>query len=134
MSSAIRGEPLVDGAATGEIIRLDQALSFWGGFDPARGVIIDQAHPQVGQSLVGKIVLMPGSRGSSGTPGVLGESIRRGTGPAALIITTADRNVLAGALVARTLYNTDCPVIRVESLDAFDGASHLTITSDGTIS
>lgn len=57
---------------------------------------------------------MPGSKGSSGTPGVLGESIRRGTGPAAMLITQADINLVAGALVATALYDQPCPILLVD--------------------
>ncbi|MEM7093054.1 MAG: DUF126 domain-containing protein [Actinomycetota bacterium] len=105
------GRPLVVGEASGALLRLDAPLSFWGGFDPASGRVIDRAHPQVGESLAGRIVAMPGSRGSSGTPGVLGESLRLGTGPTALLITKADVNLVAGALVASSLYSRVCPVL-----------------------
>lgn len=109
----MNGTWLVEGELRGEVVRLDEALSFWGGFDAATGRIIDRSHPQHGQSLAGKIVAMPGSRGSSGTPGVLGDAIRRGTGPAAMIITKADINLVAGALTAQALYDTTCPILLV---------------------
>ena len=75
MSGEFAGRWLVEGSIDGEVVKLDEAVSFWGGFDAATGRIIDQAHPQRGLSLAGKVVAMPGSRGSSGTPGVLGESL-----------------------------------------------------------
>lgn len=115
VNAKVPGTWLVDGAVHGEVVRLDEALSFWGGFDAATGRIIDQSHPQHGTSLAGKVVAMPGSRGSSGTPGVLGEAIRRGTGPAAMIITKADINLVAGALTAQALYDTTCPILLVDA-------------------
>ncbi len=115
VNAKVPGTWLVDGAVHGEVVRLDEALSFWGGFDAATGRIIDQSHPQHGTSLAGKVVAMPGSRGSSGTPGVLGEAIRRGTGPAAMIITKADINLVAGALTAQALYDTTCPILLVDT-------------------
>ncbi len=111
----MNGTWLVEGEVNGEVVRLDEALSFWGGFDAATGRIIDQSHPQHGTSLAGKVVAMPGSRGSSGTPGVLGDAIRRGTGPAAMIITKADINLVAGALTAQALYDTTCPILLVDT-------------------
>lgn len=110
----ITGTWLVEGTIAGEVVRLDEALSFWGGFDAATGMIIDRSHPQHGLSLAGKVVAMPGSRGSSGTPGVLGDAIRQGTGPAAMIVTKADVNLVAGALTARALYDRDCPILLVD--------------------
>ena len=78
-------------------------------------MIIDQSHPEVGQSLAGRVVAMPGSRGSSGTPGVLGEALRLGVGPAALVVTKADVNLIAGVIVAEVLYGVNCPILQVVS-------------------
>ena len=117
------GRALVPGDIDGELICLDEPLSFWGGFDASTGRIIDQAHPQCGESLAGKVVAMPGSRGSSGTPGVLGDAIRQGTGPAALIITKADVNLVAGSLTAQTLYGRTCPILLVDET-TFDHVRH----------
>ena len=116
----ITGRWLHGESFSGTVLRLDEPLSFWGGLDPATGTILDQAHPQAGSSMAGKIVAMPGSRGSSGTPGVLGEAIRAGVGPAALVITKADVNLLAGAMVAEALYDIVCPVLLVDA-DTLDG-------------
>ncbi len=95
------------------VLVLHEPLSFWGGFDASTGRIIDRAHPQHGAVLGGKVVAMPGSKGSSGTPGVLGDAIRRGTGPAALIVTKPDINLVAGSLTAAALYGTSCPILLV---------------------
>ncbi len=113
----IAGTPLHAGAAQGLLLRLDDALSFWGGLDPSTGTIIDRSHPQHGERLGGRVVAMPGSRGSSGTPGVLGEALRAGVGPAGLIVTKADINLVAGATVAAALYGCACPVVLVASSD-----------------
>lgn len=108
---------LVPGALDGELLCLDEPLSFWGGFDAPSGTIIDRSHPQCGAALTGKIVAMPGSRGSSGTPGVLGESLRLGTGPSGIIVTSGDVNLVAGALTAQTLYGAMCPILLVSNDD-----------------
>lgn len=102
---------LVPGEASGEIVILDSPLSFWGGYDPVAGVITDRSHPQHGVSLAGKIVVMGHGRGSSSSSSVLAESLRLGTGPAALVLAEADQILVIGALVARLLYRTECPVI-----------------------
>ena len=52
------------GIAQGPVLLLDEPLSFWGAFDPRSGIIIDIHHPQRGQSLNGKILMMLESRGS----------------------------------------------------------------------
>lgn len=103
--------PLVEGDASGTVIRLDEPLSFWGGLDPSSGVIIDQRHPQLGEDLSGRILVMAHSRGSSSSTGVLAECIRAGTAPAAIIMSEPDIIVMLGALVADELYRITCPVI-----------------------
>ena len=81
----LQGKVLNEGNVSAELLVLDEPLSFWGGFDSASGTIIDQQHPQKGLKLTGKLVVMPGSRGSSGTPGVLGESIPFGYGAGGIV-------------------------------------------------
>ena len=55
---------IVPAAAQGAVLASSEGLSFWGGVDPATGKVIDAHHPLCGQSLAGKILLMPTSRGS----------------------------------------------------------------------
>lgn len=112
--SGLDGTWLVEGSIDGVALQLDEPLSFWGGFDANTGRVIDRAHPQVGAHVTGKVLVMPGSRGSSGTPGVLGDALRQGTGPSAMIITKADINLVAGVLAAKELYGTKCPILLVD--------------------
>ncbi len=91
-------------------LRLTEPLSFWGGLDPKTGRIIDASHPQVGESVTGKLLRMPHSRGSSSSPSVLAESLRLGTGPAAIVLDRPDPMVVLGAVVARLLYGIECRV------------------------
>ena len=133
--AGITGRVLHPGSAAGRTIRLDAPLSFWGGLDPSTGQIIDRAHPQVGASLAGRVAVMPGSRGSSGTPGVLAESLRLGTGPAALVVQKADINLTAGAVVAAALYDRHCPIVLLddESFAEVGSWSSITVTADGVL-
>jgi predicted aconitase with swiveling domain len=101
---------LVAGRARGEVVRLDEGLSFWGGYDPERGTIIDRAHPQHGSSLAGKVVVMPHGRGSSSASSVLAEALRLGKGPAAMVLDEPDSILVVGSLVARLLYGVECPI------------------------
>ncbi len=94
------------GEATGEVVVLDAPLSFWGGFDPHSGLVIDGHHPQHGANLTGTVLVMPSGRGSSSSSSVLAEAIRLGTAPAAILLGEDDPIVVLGALVARELYGT----------------------------
>ena len=98
-------------------LRLSEPLSFWGGLDPESGRIIDASHPQVGESISGKILRMPHSRGSSSSPSVLAEALRLGNGPVAIILDRPDPMVVLGAVVARLLYGIECRVSVEPSID-----------------
>ena len=102
---------LVGGVATGEILHLVEPLSLWGGLDPATGQLIDRNHPQAGQSLTGRIVVMPHGRGSSSSSSVLAEALRLGTAPAGFILGEPDAILVVGALVATRLYSASCPIV-----------------------
>lgn len=105
---------LVHGSAEGACLKLDDPLSFWGGFDSASGKVIDRFHPQHGACLSGTMLFMERGRGSSSGASVLAEAIRLGTAPAAIILLDEDAIIATGALVAQMLYGIDCPVIAVK--------------------
>jgi predicted aconitase with swiveling domain len=131
----IRGTVLNSGTAEGETLVLTEPVSFWGAFDPRSGVIVDTHHPQCGDSLAGRILLLPETRGSGGTPGGIAEAVRRGTGPLGVILITPDINLAVGAQVAAALYGKQCPVIAVAAEDyaKLVQCQRLAIARDGTI-
>lgn len=131
----MKGRVLNPGKAIGETVVFDAPLSFWGGFDAERGRVIDRQHPQYGTVITGKILVMSGSRGSAGTPGVLAEALRLKTGPIGIILDKADINVATGALVIAALYDQHCPVITVSSEDfsSLRRAKQLQLFEDGRI-
>ncbi len=107
----LEGRTLVSGHARGSALVLEEPLSFWGGVDPATGRVIDRHHPQVGEEVSGRVLVMATGRGSSSSSSVLAEAIRAGTAPAAIVLSETDPIVALGALVAAELYGTDCPVV-----------------------
>ncbi|MDT8343253.1 MAG: DUF126 domain-containing protein [Thermohalobaculum sp.] len=101
---------LAFGAARGTVLVLARPLSFWGGVDARTGKIIDASHPDRGCSVQGRVLAMPGGRGSSSSASVLAEALRRGTGPVAIVIERPDPILAVGALVAQSLYGIACPI------------------------
>jgi predicted aconitase with swiveling domain len=114
----MRGRWLVEGRASGPALVLDEPLSFWGGLDPATGEIVEANHPQRGEVVTGRMLVMPLGRGSSSSATVLAESIRLSTGPAGIVLGEPDEIIAIGALVASELYDITIPVF-VSSLDAY---------------
>jgi uncharacterized protein len=120
---------LVPGSAFGAILRLDEPLSFWGGLDSATGTIIDRWHPQRGAKVGGRMLMMPGGRGSSSGSATLAEALRLGNGPAAILMLERDAIVVVGAMVAAELYGLACPVALANGRDweALAAAARLSI-------
>lgn len=101
----------VAGDAAGAALVLTTPLSFWGGVEAATGRIIDASHPQRGESVAGRILVMPSGRGSSSASSVLAEAIRLGTGPCGIVLASPDPILIVGAIVARSLYELSCPIV-----------------------
>ena len=113
----MKGVVLADGAADGPALRLDEPLSFWGGVDPASGLIIDARHPQRGTSVQGRVLVMPSVRGSSSSSSVLAEAVRAGSAPAAVLLSEPDLILAVGAAVAEELYGVRVPVLHLALTD-----------------
>ncbi|SFB56646.1 predicted aconitase subunit 1 [Rhizobium sp. NFR07] len=109
---------ILPGIAAGQVIAAGEALSFWGGVDPATGKVIDVHHPLHGVTITGGVLMMPSSRGSCTGSGVLLDLALTGRAPAALIFSEAEDVLTLGALIAAEMFETSLPVLRV-SRDAF---------------
>lgn len=127
---------LIAGSANGPALVLDDTLSFWGGFNPQNGEIIDVHHPQYRQRVEGRILCIPRSKGSAGTPGGIAETLRNGSGPLAFIIGERDVNISVGTLVANRLYELDTPVLQVSlsEMKRIRSGDQLKINRQGVIS
>jgi predicted aconitase with swiveling domain len=111
-ANTLTGRALHPGSSTGELLILDQPISFWGGVDH-HGVIIDVHHPQCGVSVAGKVLVMTSGRGSSSATAVLAELIRAKKAPAAMIFTECDIILVIGALVSAELYQIQMPMVEL---------------------
>lgn len=108
---------LVPGTSDGPAFVLQEPLSFWGGLDATTGEITDRWHPQSRAILARHVLVMESGRGSSSGSSVLAEAIRRGTGPAGIVMLTRDAIVTVGAMIAVELYDVSCPVVLVAAAD-----------------
>lgn len=102
---------LVGGIARGEVLVMEEPLSLWGGADPETGRVIEPGHPQYGAEVAGRVLVMEHGRGSSSSSSVLAEMLRRGVGPAAIVLSEPDSILVIGVLVASALYGSVCPIV-----------------------
>lgn len=115
MGRVIHGRALVAGTAEGRLLVSAEPLSFWGGYDPATGEIIDRRHALSGVIAAGCILALPAARGSSTTTAILLEAIRLGTAPAALLTNGPDTFFALASIVAEELYRRPLPLVALAS-------------------
>lgn len=128
-SDIVAAQSILRGSAEGRVIATTEALSFWGGVDPATGKVIDVHHPLHDESLTGAILFMPTSRGSCTGSGVLLDLILTGRGPAALVFCEAEDVLTLGALIAGEMFGSTMPVVRLDrqSFDKFSDVGKVRI-------
>ncbi|MGF7008772.1 aconitase X [Aminobacter sp. BE322] len=134
MSRQLPARSILGGTASGPVIASGEALSFWGGVNPATGSVIDVHHLLHGTCLTGSILMMASSRGSCTGSGVLLDLVLTGRAPAALVFSEAEDVLTLGALIASELFGKPLPVLRLapEAYEALSRAKSARIT-DTTI-
>lgn len=116
-TSNFNGTPFVVGNICGEILSCQTELSFWGGVEPSTGEVIDRHHPLSGKLLQGKILVLPGGRGSCSGSGVILEMLVNGKGPDAILMSKPDDIITLGVLVAQELFDISIPVVMLSNDD-----------------
>ena len=135
MVLTISAHPLVSGTASGAVLKLAEPLSLWGGLEPTTGEIIDRRHPQSGQIVSGRVLIMPSGRGSSSASSILLEAVRLRTAPAAIITAEVDGILALVAVVAREMYDSAPPLLVVNADDyaRLSDGQQIAISNDGCI-
>ncbi len=115
--TVMRGQAVVAGSARAQALTADAPLSFWGGFDPETGIIIDRRHPLTGCLAAECTLVVPSGRGSCSGSGVLLEAIHNGTAPAAIITSRLDPVIGLGCILGDELYARHPPMIVIPDQD-----------------
>ncbi len=110
----LTGTPLHGGSATGNVFVLRKPVSFWGGVDPMKGTVADPRHPQHGEPLSGRILVMERTIGSSSSSAIMLELLRNGVSPAGIVLGRPDAILMLGILVAGELDYPTVPVVQVD--------------------
>ncbi|KAG9545695.1 hypothetical protein KCU71_g7849, partial [Aureobasidium melanogenum] len=130
----VKGRCLSEGYASGPLLYSQTPLSFWGGVDPATGIVIDQHHPLAGSSLTGKILAIPSGRGSCSGSGVLLELILNGNAPAGFIFEREELILTLGTIIAVEFFEKSVPIVQVESDEFAELADHALVQiTNGTV-
>jgi predicted aconitase with swiveling domain len=93
----LKGRKVIGGKAEGEAVVTRQPVSFLGGVNPDKGIVVEKGHELEGQSLTGKIFVFPHGKGSTAGPYIIYAMAKRRTAPAAMINVEAEPIIAVGA-------------------------------------
>lgn len=99
----LTGRVLHPGTGRGPLLALSAPLSFWGGVDARTGAVADPRHPDHGERLTGRVLVMERTVGSSSSSAIMLEMLRLGTAPAAVVVGEPDAILILGVWVAEEL-------------------------------
>ncbi len=106
-------EVIVSGNAAGKALVSPLPLSFWGGVNPATGVIIDVHNPLQGTCLAGRVFCLPQVKGSCTGSAVLLELIRAKVSPAAILCLEAEPIIVVSPIISKKIYGIDLPIRKI---------------------
>jgi len=96
----LKGRIIYKGKAEGEALVTSQPISFYGGVDPATGVIIEKGHELQGQSVKDKILVFPTGKGSTVGSYTLYRMKKNDTAPAGMINNECETVVAVGVIIS----------------------------------
>jgi hypothetical protein len=107
----IRARKISGGYAEGEAVVTREPITFLGGVDAKRGVVVERGHELEGRSIAGKILVLPHTKGSTVGSYVIYQMKKLGTAPLAIIAVKADEMLATGAIIS------DLPLVDSPSED-----------------
>lgn len=118
---------IVKGRVTASAFVCRKAFSFLGDVDMDTGEIIAKGHEHEGETIAGKVMIYPETKGSSGGCLVLMVLAKQGRQPAAIVLSKpADPNIVEGAILAGV------PLLCEPREDLISSIPHgATVTVDG---
>lgn len=134
-STRLDATVLVDGVASGPVSAARDTISFWGGFDPSTGIVIDRRHSLAGRCLTGTVFVLPRGKGSSTGSAVLLDALMQGTAPAAILLNRVDEIIVLGAVVYEEFFGGTLPVavLRDDHFAVALEAARIDVMAGGTV-
>ncbi len=131
MEKKIKGCCVVPGVVKGEVLTTSQPISFWGGVDPASGLINDPRHELFNQSVTGKVLVFPFGKGSSTGSLIILELARVDKAPAAIVNVRTEPILATGPIVCKHFYGKEIPIISFDekSFQKLQTGQHVTVNA-----
>ena len=132
MGIKTRSTVIIEGNTSGEILHFDAPISFWGGINVETSRVVQAGHPQIGEAIAKKILVIPNLIGSSSSSAIILELIYSGLAPKAMILGTHDAIIPIGTIAARQMGWGSIPISTLKNPD-FKTGDWVTIYSNGEI-
>lgn len=97
MKIILKGRKVIGGVAEGEAVVTKEPVSFLGGVNPDKGIVVERGHELEGKSITGKVFVFPHGKGSTAGPYIIYAMAKRKTAPAAMINVEAEPIIAVGA-------------------------------------
>jgi len=100
MKIVMKCRKVVSGVAEGKAVVTREPISFLGGVNPDKGMVVERGHEAEGQVITGKIFVFPHGKGSTAGPYILYAMSKRKTAPNGMINVQAEPIIASGAAIA----------------------------------
>ncbi|MGB9697751.1 MAG: DUF126 domain-containing protein [Thermodesulfobacteriota bacterium] len=97
MKIILKGRKITGGVGQGEAVVTREPISFLGGVNPDKGMVVEKGHELEGQIITNKVFIFPHGKGSTAGPYIIYAMAKRKTAPAAMINLEAEPIIAVGA-------------------------------------
>ena len=111
----LQGRKIYQGRAEGEALVTSMGISFYGGVDPERGVVVEKGHELEGQPICGKILVFPTGKGSTVGSYTLYRLKKAGLAPAAIINAECETITAVGCIISEIPCVDQIPIERLKT-------------------
>jgi predicted aconitase with swiveling domain len=96
----LTGRVIKAGHAHGEALVSREPVGFFGGVDPETGIVIEDGHPLLGESVARRVLVFPTGKGSTVGSYILFRLMKNGVAPAGIINEESEPIVAVGAIIS----------------------------------
>jgi predicted aconitase with swiveling domain len=111
----LHGRKIFQGQARGEALVTSMGISFYGGVDPDRGIVVEKGHELEGQSVSGRILVFPTGKGSTVGSYTLYRLKHNGKAPAAIVNAECETITAVGCIIAEIPCVDQIPIWELQS-------------------
>ncbi len=127
----MKGRRISKGIAEGEVLLSSEPISFFGGVDPATGIITEPNHCLHGRSIAGKILVFPRGKGSTVGSYTLYRMKKAGVAPRAIVNAECETIVAVGAIISEIPLVDKLPI---DPVTTFHNGQRIRVNgSEGTV-